>query len=143
MEIRFKDYQGTNFKVLYSPRLCIHAAECVRGLPQVFQPQAKPWIQLENAEVHELARVIAQCPSGALQLESNAVPPETAPNTPVFRLLENGPIYVSGEFTFPDTQIRTTRFALCRCGQSGNKPFCDNQHQHGFQADACRLEPST
>jgi uncharacterized Fe-S cluster protein YjdI/CDGSH-type Zn-finger protein len=141
MEQRFKEYIGTDFKVLYSPKLCIHAAECVRGLPDVFQPQAKPWIQLENAEVQELARVIAQCPSGALQLESGAAP-ETAPNPPVFTLLENGPIYVRGEYTFPNTEIRTTRLALCRCGQSNNKPFCDNQHQQGFQAYACQLEPT-
>ncbi len=140
-EIRFKEYAGTDFKVLYSPRLCIHAAECVRGLPNVFLPQAKPWIQPENADVEHLARVIARCPSGALQLESSAVPAETAPSQAVFTLLAHGPIYVQGEFTFPDTAVRTTRFALCRCGQSNNKPFCDNQHQQGFQAKACQLKP--
>lgn len=53
---------------------------------------------------------------------------------------ENGPYEVSGEVTItaPDgTVIRETAKAyLCRCGQSGNKPFCDGTHRRvGWTAD--------
>jgi uncharacterized Fe-S cluster protein YjdI len=139
MDIRFKDYPAQGATVKYSPRLCIHAAECVRGLPEVFKPDQKPWIEAQNASFEALAQTIARCPTGALQLEAAGYS-ELAPEQPVFTLLENGPIYVRGQITFPNTTIQTTRFALCRCGHSENKPFCDNAHQKGFAADACRIE---
>jgi CDGSH-type Zn-finger protein len=55
---------------------------------------------------------------------------------------ENGPFVIRGpvrvtdhqgnEFTLP-TNKETV--ALCRCGHSRNKPFCDSSHkQVGFQA---------
>jgi CDGSH-type Zn-finger protein len=60
----------------------------------------------------------------------------------VIRCRENGPLVVQGEvkvvdhlgnvFTPPPGKAAV---ALCRCGQSGNKPFCDGSHrQCGFQA---------
>lgn len=48
-------------------------------------------------------------------------------------LKENGPILVTGEFTLtgedgqPFTDLNPT-IALCRCGLSANKPFCDGSH---------------
>lgn len=54
---------------------------------------------------------------------------------------ENGPYEVTGEVSIvaPDgTVIRDTAKAyLCRCGHSGNKPFCDGSHRRvGWIADA-------
>ena len=51
----------------------------------------------------------------------------------------NGPLFVRGKVQIVDAQgdvIREdTRIALCRCGQSANKPFCDGTHQAvGFRA---------
>lgn len=47
--------------------------------------------------------------------------------------LENGPLEVTGAITVqaPDgTVIRESdKTYLCRCGQSGNKPFCDGTHR--------------
>jgi len=48
---------------------------------------------------------------------------------------------VRGDLQMTDTQQNVTRaatrMALCRCGQSSNKPFCDATHRAiGFQADA-------
>jgi CDGSH-type Zn-finger protein len=47
---------------------------------------------------------------------------------------ENGPYVVSGTFTMIDkdgNQYTLTKdtVALCRCGQSANKPFCDGTHK--------------
>ncbi|MGB9492684.1 MAG: CDGSH iron-sulfur domain-containing protein [Terriglobales bacterium] len=43
-----------------------------------------------------------------------------------------GPYYVRGLIQLRSADGRTefedTRMALCRCGQSHNKPFCDNSH---------------
>ena len=49
------------------------------------------------------------------------------------KIMEGGPILVSGSATFIDSDgnEQTTpgkAFALCRCGQSANKPFCDGTH---------------
>ena len=45
---------------------------------------------------------------------------------------KNGPLIVSGSVDILDSQgelIRTENdVALCRCGQSANKPFCDGTH---------------
>ncbi|MFN0317747.1 MAG: CDGSH iron-sulfur domain-containing protein [Burkholderiales bacterium] len=55
------------------------------------------------------------------------------------RPLANGPLLVSGSFEVVTgtgkTVGRTTNAALCRCGQSANKPYCDGSHtKAGFQA---------
>ncbi|HEX5813877.1 MAG TPA: CDGSH iron-sulfur domain-containing protein [Methylomirabilota bacterium] len=54
----------------------------------------------------------------------------------------NGPYLVEGECELidvngskVDTSSRGPRFALCRCGASVAKPFCDGTHSKmGFQA---------
>ena len=45
MELRGKKYPAEGIDVYYEPRTCIHAAECVHGLPDVFVPDARPWIR--------------------------------------------------------------------------------------------------
>ncbi|MEI7777970.1 MAG: CDGSH iron-sulfur domain-containing protein [Actinomycetes bacterium] len=54
---------------------------------------------------------------------------------------ENGPYLVKGEVDLCDAEgnvVRTeTKMALCRCGHSANKPFCDGSHRtQGFIAPA-------
>src|SRR5207253_9288847 len=52
----------------------------------------------------------------------------------------NGPLYVRGsvEVRAADGTLvaRDVRVALCRCGASGNKPFCDNRHRVAGFVDA-------
>jgi 3-phenylpropionate/trans-cinnamate dioxygenase ferredoxin subunit len=53
---------------------------------------------------------------------------------------KNGPLIVEGPVELYDTEgnripLDKNRIALCRCGASSNKPFCDGTHsQIGFQA---------
>ena len=61
-----KEYQKGDLTVLWKPRTCIHAGVCVSKLPKVYQPNNKPWINLENAEQNALIDQINACPSGAL-----------------------------------------------------------------------------
>ena len=63
-----KRYTREGATVTFDGERCRHAAECVRGLPAVFDTSRRPWIQPENATIDELDEVIARCPSGALQL---------------------------------------------------------------------------
>ena len=58
---------------------------------------------------------------------------------------ENGPYLVPGNATFTDADGNEQKtpgkaIALCRCGQSANKPFCDGTHKKvGFEAPAIQL----
>lgn len=54
---------------------------------------------------------------------------------------KNGPFLVNGPVTLVDAEGNSfdltgkSVFALCRCGQSGNRPFCDGTHNKcGFQS---------
>ncbi len=61
-----KEYPKNGLTVIWKPKKCIHAGVCVRMLPKVYDPKAKPWIRSENASKEELKRQIEACPSGAL-----------------------------------------------------------------------------
>jgi uncharacterized Fe-S cluster protein YjdI len=134
-----KDYRAGDVVVSYDPDVCIHAAECVRNLPAVFDPDARPWIRPENAPAERIADVVALCPSGALQFRRMEATPKPAAATTITPL-PNGPLIVEGAAvvkSFSGTVLReATRVALCRCGNSKNKPFCDGSHSRvGFQAE--------
>lgn len=64
-----KTYTGEQVDVSFDPELCRHAAECVRGLPAVFDTSARPWIQPDGAPAADVVEVVARCPSGALRIE--------------------------------------------------------------------------
>ena len=63
-------YTGPIVDVSFDGAICQHAAECVRGMPTVFDPTRRPWIDPERADTEAAAQqlrdVIARCPSGAL-----------------------------------------------------------------------------
>ncbi|KAA8946924.1 (4Fe-4S)-binding protein [Mycobacterium sp.] len=60
-------YRGSKIEVTYDDEVCIHAGECVRGLPGVFDITKDPWINPDGASADEVAAQIGRCPSGALQ----------------------------------------------------------------------------
>jgi CDGSH-type Zn-finger protein len=52
------------------------------------------------------------------------------------RIRDNGPLLVEGSFSLLDGEgnplpldSSKPAFALCRCGASANKPFCDGAHK--------------
>ncbi|MFD5315783.1 (4Fe-4S)-binding protein [Streptomyces sp. NPDC127098] len=64
-----KAYQARSITVTFEAGRCRHAAECVKGLPEVFDPAKRPWIQPDNATAERVAEVVRRCPSGALRYE--------------------------------------------------------------------------
>ncbi|MEV4976229.1 (4Fe-4S)-binding protein [Streptomyces scopuliridis] len=64
-----KAYKGQSITVTFEARRCLHAAECVNGLPEVFDTAKRPWIRPDGAETERLAEVVRRCPSGALRYE--------------------------------------------------------------------------
>ena len=66
-----KEYSNGGITILWKPEQCIHSAICVKTLPKVYNPKARPWIKLENASSEELIDQVAQCPSGALSIKEH------------------------------------------------------------------------
>ena len=64
-----KEYQKDDATILWDSSKCIHAAECVKGLPNVFKPKERPWVQAENASKDEIIETVGRCPSGALSMK--------------------------------------------------------------------------
>lgn len=54
------------------------------------------------------------------------------------KILDNGPLIVSGEAKLTDSEGKEFKVegntALCRCGGSANKPFCDGAHKGKFES---------
>lgn len=118
-----KRYVGERIEVTYDAVRCRHAAECLRGLPAVFDVSHRPWIEPDAADAEELAAVIRRCPTGALHY-SLADGPAEKPVAPTrVRLPAGGPVLVAGDLEIDG--VRETRAALCRCGASQDQPFCD------------------
>ena len=126
-------FEGEGIRVTWSKARCIHSAECIRGLPLVFQPGARPWIKPDADTADRIAEVIERCPTGALhyqRLDGGGAEAPAPRNTVTPE--PDGPLWVRGRVEILDgegaTILRDTRVALCRCGGSANKPFCDGSH---------------
>lgn len=59
-------YKKGDFVINWTPEMCQHAGICVKTLPRVYDPKARPWVRPENASVEELKSQIDKCPSKAL-----------------------------------------------------------------------------
>ena len=130
----YRNYEGKGITVHWEPALCIHVAACIRSLPDVFDFEARPWVKVDAASAGEIQEAILRCPTGALSVTRTDGAPQEQPHVPTtVQARTNGPLFLQGEIEVVDgggTLIReATRVALCRCGQSQNKPFCDLSHR--------------
>jgi len=65
-------------------------------------------------------------------------------------VMPNGSLRVEGDFEIVDVNgnpfglAGRTRVSLCRCGQSGNQPFCDSTHKRcGFESTVVAFDLPT
>lgn len=144
MKQKIREYRGENISVQYDSHRCIHAEECVHGLPNVFRRGERPWVQPDATTAEELAGVIRKCPTGALHYESDSEDlREAMPAENWIHLAADGPNYAHANMEIYDANgnlvMKETRAAFCRCGASANKPFCDDSHvEAGFQDPGTR-----
>jgi putative redox protein len=66
-----KRYSNGDVTVVWQPDLCRHTGICARGLPQVFNPGRRPWIDLQHADTATITAQVDRCPSGALTWTRN------------------------------------------------------------------------
>ncbi len=141
-------YRGQEIEVTYDLGRCIHASECVRTLPSVFDPKAKPWVNPDAATADQVAGAIHHCPTGALHFQRlDGGPAEQADRENSVAVSPDGPLYLRGRVRILDSAgvilLEDSRVALCRCGASKSKPFCDNSHKDiGFQHEGTVPDPS-
>jgi uncharacterized Fe-S cluster protein YjdI len=133
-----KEYATDEIVVEWEPRLCYHSRNCVRSLPQVFDESRRPWVTVDAATADEVEAAVARCPSGALRTRRLGVAAAKREEPLELRASSNGPLLVSGGVRIEDAEgnvlFEGERAALCRCGGSGNKPFCDGTHEKiGFR----------
>lgn len=130
-----KAYKGDEITVYFNPGLCAHGGGCLRGLPQVFDLDKRPWINANGASKKEIAGLIDRCPSGALTYSLEGSDHEATCEENSITMVRNGPYECRGQILLKDDGNTAAeldakwRFCLCRCGKSKNKPLCDGQHR--------------
>ncbi len=140
-------YTNNEVTVVWKPKVCIHSTICWKGLIEVFNPKEKPWVKINGAATEQIIEQVKKCPSSALSYYFNKE--ITAENPPEKKAVEstgstkidvspNGPYVIKTTCLIVHTdgkeEIKTGTVALCRCGASANKPFCDGSHQKiGFE----------
>ncbi|MBA6155345.1 (4Fe-4S)-binding protein [Tenacibaculum sp. S7007] len=127
-----KEYSNDDITVVWKPNTCIHAKKCWKELLQVFNPQNRPWVNMEGATTARIKKQVEACPSGALSYISKGESQETMHTETKVEALENGPLLVYGTLHITNsdgiTEKKNKTTAFCRCGASQNKPYCDGAH---------------
>ena len=133
------EYTNDEVTIVWKPETCIHSAKCVHGLPEVFKPKEKRWIQMENATTDAIVNAVKECPSGALGYYMNADgKPEDKKEILLeaikVEVIDGGPLMVYGTLNVKHTdgneEVKKRATAFCRCGKTSNKPFCDGSHNN-------------
>ncbi len=133
------EYTNNEVTVVWKPKNCIHSAKCVGNLPEVFKPKERPWVQVENSNTDAIINAVKGCPSGALSFYMNATgkvadSSETVMENTKVEVIQGGPLMVYGSLTVTHAdgseEQKSRATAFCRCGQTGNKPFCDGSHKN-------------
>jgi uncharacterized Fe-S cluster protein YjdI len=62
-------YSNGEVTVVWKPDICIHSGVCFRGLPGVFDPRRKPWIDMTASGTPQIIEQVKHCPSGALSYQ--------------------------------------------------------------------------
>jgi CDGSH-type Zn-finger protein/uncharacterized Fe-S cluster protein YjdI len=149
MPPQIRNYTGEKIDVTFDGGRCIHAAQCLRRSPTVFDKSKRPWVQTDNDAAEKVAATVLACPSAALHYtRKDGGEAEPIPEHNTIRLARNGSLHLRGDVTLVNSAgeviLNDTRVTLCRCGASSNKPFCDNSHiAIGFQAPLTINEPQT
>jgi CDGSH-type Zn-finger protein len=127
-ETRRLRFDGEKVSMTDDRVLCADAGFCGNRIEKVWQIIERT----EDTQVRfQLMQMVERCPSGRLtyELEDGPLEPdlpkEIAPT-------KDGPYWVTGGIPVIMSDSRSlevrNRIALCRCGQSKNKPLCDGTH---------------
>lgn len=139
-ENKLESYKGKRISIHDNRSICAHAGFCTDNLAAVFRMRQEPWIDADAADVEEIIATIQMCPSGALSYSVEDGENNQQYHQAEIRIAPNGPYLVNGGPDLVDANwgegASKSRYSLCRCGASKNKPFCDGSHWDiGFTDD--------
>ena len=125
-----KYYSNGEITIVWKPHFCTHVAYCFTELPEVFNPDDKPWINPYGASTKKIIRQVERCPTEALtffynnrqndKIQDNDQKNEDSRTQ--IRIIRNGPAIIKGKSIITDKNGRETEisnnFSICRCGKS-------------------------
>lgn len=125
-----ENYIGKEIVIHDDRGICSHAGFCTDGLPKVFRMKEEPWIDPDAETVERIIETIEKCPSGALSYTIDGKKHDDFFSEEEIVITEDGPYHVRGsiELISEDKPQTQNHYALCRCGYSKNKPYCNGQH---------------
>jgi len=137
-------YVGQQVTIYDNRGICQHSGFCTDRLATVFRQGTDPFVAPSGGRMDEIIRAVRDCPSGALSyavddVEQRAtVDHHDAPSAAI-EVTRDGPYRITGGLPLRDGDgVDVARnagssrehYALCRCGQSQNKPFCSGMHYY-------------
>ena len=127
-----KNYSNGEITVVWQPSKCSHSKKCFHDLPEVFDPGKRPWVNIEGSDTDTIVDQVKACPSGALSIKQDASAETKQKVSVVIQVFPDGPFLVKGSVSLEGVDGQNTdcegATALCRCGASSNKPYCDGTH---------------
>ena len=133
-------YIGQQVTILDNRGICQHSGFCTDNLASVFRLHQDPWIDPNGASMQEISAAVRNCPSGALSYAIDGIERRDdvdQQREPAITVSKDGPYRITGGIPLKDGQGHDEQraqgssqehYALCRCGQSKNKPFCSGMH---------------
>ena len=150
-------YPGQQVTVFDNRGICQHSGYCTDRLPAVFRTDNDPFVAPSGGRMDEIIRAARDCPSGALSYalggtEARADVDGHDQRPPAIEITADGPYRVTGAIPLAGAGgeavaraegASAEHYALCRCGQSRNKPFCSGMHWYvGFTDPPRRPSPT-
>ena len=131
-------YVGRQVTVLDNRGTCCHFGNCTDHLPAVFHHDGDPFVTADGAGADAIVDIVRACPSGALGFIKDGVAYAGEQREAEIYVAANASYYVRGGIELEGEPMNAgasrEHYALCRCGQSKNKPFCDGSHWYaGFK----------
>jgi CDGSH-type Zn-finger protein len=132
-------YEGKEIVVLDNRGTCCHFGNCTDHLPEVFHHEGDPFVTPEGASADAIEKIVRECPSGALGFIRDGTPYQGEERDEEIFVSHNASYYVRGGIKLEGEPMNSgasaEHYALCRCGQSKNKPFCDGSHWYAKFVD--------
>jgi CDGSH-type Zn-finger protein/truncated hemoglobin YjbI len=141
-------YVGATVTVMDNRGLCQHSGFCTDRLNTVFHSGSEPFVTPSGGRMDQIVDAVRACPSGALSFgvddREAREQVDQAHRPEAIEVSKDGPYRITGGIPLTGDQgeelarpqgASHEHYALCRCGQSQNKPFCSGMHWYVNFAD--------